>query len=273
MSKKTRIAFIGAGNMATALARGLQRSDSKIDWSIAATDPDDSQRARFTASVSGASVSANAAEALCGADVVIWAVKPQVLPAVAAEHASKTRDALHLSIAAGVRLLDLARWFGSSRIVRAMPNTPALVGAGICGLLAGAAVTDEDRIQVENILEPTGEIFWVSSDEAMDAVTAITGSGPAYVHHFMESLSEAAVQSGFEPELARRMVLATVLGTARLAQDQPVAFGVLRQQVTSRGGTTAAALDVLDARGTRDAVMAAARAALVRARELGAELS
>jgi pyrroline-5-carboxylate reductase len=179
-------------------------------------------------------------------------------------------SALQISVMAGIRSEAIVRATGSERVVRAMPNTPALIGQGIAGLYARAAVDAAGRAAVEQLLAPTGARLWVEREEDLDAVTALSGSGPAYVFYFVEAMMEAAADMGLGEAQGRTLALATVAGAAALAQrsDEPVAL--LRERVTSKGGTTHAALVSLEADGVKASIVKAIRAAQQRARELGA---
>jgi pyrroline-5-carboxylate reductase len=177
--------------------------------------------------------------------------------------------ALQLSVMAGIRSGTIARATGSDRIVRAMPNTPALIGQGIAGLYARPGVDAAERAAVELLLAPTGRTLWVDREEDLDAVTALSGSGPAYVFYLLESMMAAAAEMGLSPEQGRVLAQATVAGAAALAGQSPEPASVLRQQVTSKGGTTHAALTVMEAAGVGQAIVHAIRAAQKRAAELG----
>jgi pyrroline-5-carboxylate reductase len=182
-------------------------------------------------------------------------------------------DQLIISIAAGIRLGDLTRWLGGySKLVRVMPNTPALVRAGISGLCAAPSVSDADRAQAGQIMGAVGATLWLETEAQIDAVTAISGSGPAYVFYFIEALQQAALELGFDPEAARRLALQTFAGSVQLATQSEEAPAVLRARVTSKGGTTERAIAVMDAESLRAIVARATRAAAERSRELGDEL-
>jgi pyrroline-5-carboxylate reductase len=264
--------FIGGGNMASAivgglLARGARTADLRV------VEPLVAQRERLAARFPGVVLYATVvAEAILGADTVVLAVKPQQMRD-AARQLSPFIGAVPrvLSIAAGVRTGDLARWLGEyRRIVRAMPNTPALIGAGIAALYA----TPEARptaTPAAAILEACGEVVWVDDEAKLDAVTGVSGSGPAYVFYFMEALERAARELGLPSDDARKLVYATFAGSIALAQRSDDPPAVLRANVTSKGGTTAAALEVLAAAGVADAFVRAVKAATTRARELGDE--
>jgi pyrroline-5-carboxylate reductase len=195
-------------------------------------------------------------------------VKPQSF-AEAAAAAAHGAPALHLSVMAGVRSEALARAAGTDRVVRAMPNTPALIGAGIAGLFARKGVGAEDRALVERVLAPTGSLLWFDDEAALDAVTALSGSGPAYVFYVIEAMVEAGTQMGLEPQVARRLAQETVAGAAQLAMRSEESPAVLRERVTSKGGTTHAAITSLEADGVGPALVRAIHAARRRAEELG----
>jgi pyrroline-5-carboxylate reductase len=195
------------------------------------------------------------------------------VPEVAHALAPVAARALVVSIAAGVRVGDLSRWLGGhARIVRAMPNTPALSLAGMTGLYAPPQVTQADRTHAGEILGAAGDTIWVTDETQIDAITAVSGSGPAYVFYFIEALEQAAAELGFEPPAARRLALATFSGAVKLAAESTDPVSTLRSRVTSKGGTTERALAELDRHGVRDAIVSAARAAAERSRELGEAL-
>jgi pyrroline-5-carboxylate reductase len=263
----SNIAFIGGGNMAGALIGGLLKAGSPAT-SILVLEPfaaqRDSLQQRF-----GVGVLAEAGPALRQAQCVVWAVKPQSFAVAAASCAAHLDDALHLSVMAGVRCGAIARRAGARRIVRAMPNTPALIGQGIAGLYANAACLEADRAEAERLLAPTGALLWVQQEAQLDAVTALSGSGPAYVFYLVEAMTAAGVRLGLPAETAKRLALGTFSGAATLAAQSSLTATQLREQVTSKGGTTAAALDVLSQRAVAQAFDAALQAAALRAAELG----
>ena len=263
------IAFIGGGNMASAIIGGLIRVGRAAD-SILVIDPGEAQRQKLAADF-GVRTFAAADAALAAAAMVVWAVKPQFFRAAAAPCVPHCVAALHLSVMAGIRSGSIARATGSERVVRAMPNTPALIGQGIAGLYARRAVSSDDRAQVEAVLAPTGQTLWVAREEDLDAVTALSGSGPAYVFYFVEAMMQAAREMGLSNEQGRQLALATFAGAASLAQASDEAPEVLRERVTSTGGTTHAALSSLEASGVKTAFVKALRAAQQRARTLGDE--
>src|SRR5213075_1014620 len=208
--------------------------------------------------------------AVAHAELIVLAVKPSNVRAVARELATFLKRQVVLSIAAGIRLSDLSRWLlGYRRLVRAMPNTPALIGAGISALYALSGVDGEGRTRASSVLEAVGGILWCEREDELDAVTAVSGSGPAYVFYFLEALEQAARELGFKAAEARRLSLATFSGSMRLVEQSDSEPAVLRAQVTSKGGTTERAVAVLDQSGVKAAIVAAVKAARERASELG----
>lgn len=265
-----KILFIGGGNMATAMLGGLlQQGFAGSDLYVVEPSADKRQQlqAEFGVQVLAEDV------ALPPTEVVVLAVKPQQLPAVAQARAVELAGRLVISIAAGIRMADLDRWLGhAARLVRVMPNTPALVRAGISGAWLGPHATAADRVSAERILSSTGALVWVEDEAKLDAITAISGSGPAYVFYFMESLTEAASQLGFDAATARQLAYATFDGAIKLALASSDSAATLREKVTSKGGTTEAALRVLGEQGVQAAMVLAAQAAESRAAELADEL-
>ncbi|HRY89938.1 MAG TPA: pyrroline-5-carboxylate reductase [Rubrivivax sp.] len=259
--------FLGGGNMATALIGGLLRS-GRPAAAVTVVEPLAEQRARLEQQF-GVRTLAAADASLAGAAQVVWAVKPQVFPEAAAACGRQLAQALHLSVMAGIRCGAIAAATGAQRIVRSMPNTPALIGRGIAGLYATPAVSAAERAQVEALLAPAGATLWVAQEADLDAVTALSGSGPAYVFYFIEAMLQAAQDMGLSADQGRALALATFAGATELARqsDEPVAL--LRERVTSKGGTTHAALSSLQADGVREAFVRAIRAAQRRAHELG----
>ncbi|MDD2727730.1 pyrroline-5-carboxylate reductase [Malikia sp.] len=265
----TRIAFIGGGNMASAIIGGLIQQGLDGDR-ITVVEPLPEQRARLQAQF-GVRTEAAAGPALQGSDLVVWAVKPQVFKQVARDCAAQVAGALHLSVAAGIRSDSIAAWLGSERIVRAMPNTPALVGQGMTGLYARAAVEAADRALIDAVIGTTGQFLWVRQEADLDAVTALSGSGPAYVFYFLEAMRQAGTEMGLDAETATRLAIGTFAGAARLARDASEPPEVLRERVTSKGGTTYAALCSLEDSGVKASFVKALHAAGQRAKELGDE--
>lgn len=265
-----RIAFVGGGNMAAALIGGLIARGANAA-SLAAIDPSEAQRASLATRFGIAVHPAPSAEAL-EADVVVLAVKPQQMREAVASVAPHLRAPLLLSVAAGVRAVDLSRWLGGyGRIVRTMPNTPALVGLGATGLATLAGVTPADRALAEAIMGAVGETVWVDDESKLDAVTALSGSGPAYVFRFIESMIDGGVALGLDADQARRLAIQTVLGAAQLAASASEPPSVLRERVTSKGGTTAAALTVMAERDLPALVADSMAAACSRSEALGRE--
>ena len=265
------IAFIGGGNMARAIVGGLIKS-GRDALSVMVVDPDPAQRQRLHSEF-GVRTLAHAETALGSARTVVWAVKPQFFHAAAQGCAAHLGPALHLSVMAGIRSDSIARAVGSERIVRAMPNTPALIGQGIAGLYARGGVDAADRAGVEALLAPTGQSLWVAQEGALDAVTALSGSGPAYVFYVLEAMVQAACEMGLTQAQGQQLALATFAGATALARASDEPPQALRAQVTSKGGTTHAAISELDASGVKDAFVRAIAKAQQRARELGDEFA
>lgn len=267
------IAFVGGGNMATSLIGGLL-ADGYSPGRIRVAEPDASKR-QTLASRFSVSVYESNAEATDGTDVVILSVKPQVLREVAHDlgNTLKARPLL-ISIAAGVRTDSLLRWLGDAHwpLVRAMPNTPALIKCGMTGLYATRAASDGDHATAQAILNAVGATQWVEDEALMDAVTAVSGSGPAYFFLFMESMQSAAEQLGLKSEIARTLVLQTALGAARMAIESGEAPTRLRRRVTSPGGTTERALDLFQQGGLDELMFKALEGAMSRSKALAQEL-
>lgn len=262
------IAFIGGGNMATAIVGGLLKQGIAPSQ-LLVVDPTEAARERMAGL--GIRTLAQADASLAQAQVVVWAVKPQQFKEAAQACASHTSQALHYSVMAGLRTTDMAKCLGTPRVVRAMPNTPALVGLGMTGLFAGADVTDQERALVSALVAPTGQSMWLSQEADLDAVTALSGSGPAYVFYVLEAMMAAAEKLGLSSEQGRTLALATLGGATELARQSSDTPATLRQNVTSKGGTTYAAITTLEERGVKAAVMDAIEAAHKRAGELGDE--
>jgi pyrroline-5-carboxylate reductase len=267
------VTFIGGGNMATALIGGrVAAGASPRDFRV--VEPFETQRdalaVRYPSIVLFPAVER---AAIADADVVVFAVKPQQMREAAQAVAPQIATVpVVLSIAAGIRSADLSRWLGGySRIVRAMPNTPALVGAGVSGVWAAPFVDAASRAAAASMLRAAGDVVWFDDEASLDAVTAVSGSGPAYVFYFLEAMEAAAVDLGLAPAAARKLAYATVAGGIALAQKSDADPATLRAQVTSKGGTTARAIETLDRQGVKAAFVAAIRAAALRAKELGDE--
>ena len=269
-----RSTFIGGGNMASAMIGGLlARGAAAPDIRVA--EPLPAQRDRLAARFAGVDVHPSiAAATVAGSDIVVVAVKPQQMQD-AARQLSPFIGAvpLVLTIAAGVRCDDLSRWLGGyRRIVRAMPNTPALIGAGISGLYATPEALPNAAAAVQ-VLEACGEVIRCDDERDLDAVTGVSGSGPAYVFYFLEALEQAAIDLGIDAGDARKLAYTTFAGSIALAQQSADPPATLRTNVTSKGGTTARALQVLDAANVKLHFIAAVKAAAQRARELGDEIA
>jgi pyrroline-5-carboxylate reductase len=265
-----KIAFLGGGNMATALIGGLVANGhdasriSVIEMSPAAREK---LGARYPVRVTTAPD-----DAMKGADTLVLAVKPQDMKRALASLGSEVRSALVISVAAGITLDTLSRWLGGHRrIVRCMPNTPGLIGAGITGLYASPDVDEQERKKAETILRAVGEVVWLSEERLIDPVTAVSASGPAYVFWFIEQLAAAAVKLGIPKDDALKLAKQTVLGAAKLAVSSEKDPSQLRQDVTSKGGTTEAALNVFEQEKLAERFLRAVEAASRRGEEMGKE--
>ena len=263
------LAFIGGGNMATALIGALVRSGQPAAR-VLVVDPGDAARTRLQRDW-GVTTLPTPDARLQAAGLVVWAVKPQQFREAAVAAAPFVGGALQLSVAAGIRCASIAAWTGAARIVRSMPNTPALVGRGMTGLYATAQATAADRALAEAVMGLTGALLWVEDEALLDAVTALSGSGPAYVFYLLEAMREAGTAMGLTPEQALTLAIETFAGAAELARQAGEPPETLRTRVTSKGGTTAAALEVLQARDVHGAFVAALQAARRRAAELADE--
>jgi pyrroline-5-carboxylate reductase len=266
-----RIAFIGGGNMARSLIGGLVRTG--IDAADIAVAEPNAQLRDALARDFGVEVHEDNADAARGAKVLLLAVKPQVMqPVCTGLAATVQRDApLVISIAAGIRVDQLDDWLGGSvALVRSMPNTPALIGAGASGLYANAAASAQQRDLAVRVLGAAGLTVWIDREDQMDVVTALSGSGPAYFFLLVEALEDAAVAQGLGRDAARALATQTALGAGRMLREDGEPPARLRERVTSPGGTTQAALDAFAAGGLRELVAAAIAAATVRGRELSA---
>ena len=262
-----KLGFIGGGNMAAAMIGGLlKRGFVAKDINVA--EPQSERRAWLTHEF-GVHVEESAAQVL-QADVIVLSVKPQQMQDVLSQLPSLRPQQLVLSIAAGVRAADISRWMqGHAAIVRAMPNTPALVGQGATGLYAQDAVTAEQRTWADEIMAAVGTVVWVEREAMIDAVTAISGSGPAYVFYFIEALEAAGIALGLSPETSRQLTVQTFLGAATLATQDTASPAELRTRVTSKGGTTERGVMALEEADIKQAIARAAHAAAARAAEMG----
>lgn len=264
-----RLAFIGGGNMARAIIAGLLAKEAAQAAEIMVVEPDASTRLRLLAEHGVKAIEAPNAD-IAHAHVVILAVKPQNMREAAGQLAAVAGDSLFITIAAGIRVGDLSRWLGGrTRIVRSMPNTPAMVHAGITGLHAPAEVDEGDRALAERILGAVGATLWFDKESDLDAVVAVSGSGPAYVFYAIEALENAAKDLGLPDGASRSLALWTFVGATKLAIERGEDPAQLRAQVTSKGGTTEAALKVLEAAGVKQHFIDAVRAARDRSVEMG----
>ncbi|WP_343587292.1 pyrroline-5-carboxylate reductase [Herbaspirillum sp.] len=265
-----KIAFIGGGNMATALIGGLVGKVAEPQ-NIHVVDPNADSLLALQNKF-GITTATAIDGTLASSDVIVLAVKPQQIRDVMAAVKPLIGAQLVLSIAAGIRIADISRWLdGHQAVVRAMPNTPALIGRGIAGMAAGNGVSTLQRAQADSILKAVGETVWVSSEEQLDAVTAISGSGPAYVFYFLEAMEKAAVELGLSSAEGLQLAKATFDGATELARRSEEPVATLRDRVTSKGGTTYAALVSMEQSGVKDAIVTALKAAATRSKELGDE--
>lgn len=266
-----KICFIGGGNMATALIGGLiGKGYAARDIAVVEMSPQARERlaAKFPVRISTAPD-----VAMQGSEIVVLAVKPQDMRAALASLAGFSKEKLVISIAAGIGVEALSRWLGGHRkIVRCMPNTPGLIGAGISGLFASSDVSSSEKRQAEIILRAVGDVVWLAEERLVDPVTAVSASGPAYVFWFIEQLAAAAEKLGIGRDEAMRLAKQTVLGAAQLAAQSPDSPAALRRNVTSKGGTTEAALRVFDEEKLAERFIRAVEAASRRGEEMGREL-
>jgi len=271
-----KICFIGGGNMATALIAGLAGKVAQAA-DIHVVDPNADALERLRTQY-GVTTSPDIGTAVAASDVIVLAVKPQQMRDVTAHLKTELQSQLAnkpllLSIAAGIRGADLSRWLGGyGAIVRTMPNTPALIGQGITGMVAMAGVSAAQKDAADSIMRAVGQTVWLDEESLIDPVTAVSGSGPAYVFYFLEAMQQAAAEMGLSAEQGKALALATFTGAAQLAAQSEEPVEVLRQRVTSKGGTTHAAITSMEAAGVKQAIVEAMKAAAARGRELGEEL-
>jgi pyrroline-5-carboxylate reductase len=265
-----KISFIGGGNMAAALIGGLANkvtAGKNVHVVDINADALQNLSAKF-----GVTTAQAIDDTIAQSDIIVLAVKPQQLKEVVLQLAPFVNKQLVLSIAAGIRLVDLSRWLGGhNALVRAMPNTPALIGRGITGLVATAGVSASQKDTAGKILQTVGETVWLDDEQLIDAVTGVSGSGPAYVFYFIEAMQEAAVALGLTPEQGIALAKATFAGAAELAVNSEEPVSVLRARVTSKGGTTYAGLMSLEESGVKEAIGRAVKAAADRGHALGEE--
>ena len=266
---KPKIGFIGGGNMASALIGGLAgKLTAAANIHVVEINPEARQRLQQL----GVQTADRIDAAIAGCDVILLAVKPQQMREVAAQLKPHLQMQLLLSIAAGIRAADLSRWLGGhGAIVRSMPNTPALIGRGITGMVALPGVTPAQKASADAIMRAVGATVWLSDEALIDSVTAVSGSGPAYVFYFIEAMQKAGVQLGLTPAQATELSIATFVGAAHLAAEADETVALLRERVTSRGGTTHAALASMQDSGVAEAIVRAIEAAAARGKALGEE--
>ncbi|WBS03897.1 pyrroline-5-carboxylate reductase [Pseudoduganella sp. SL102] len=270
-----KIAFIGGGNMAAALVAGLAGKVTP-GANIHVVDPNPAALEALHAG-HGVTTAPSIDAAVSAAEVIVLAVKPQSMREAVAPLVPLLASAAHaplvLSIAAGIRSADLSRWLGGyGAIVRCMPNTPALIGMGIAGLVASAGVTQAQRLAADQVLKAVGGTVWLDDEAQIDAVTGVSGSGPAYVFYFIEAMQQAAVELGLTAGQGLELAKATFTGAAQLAAQSQEPVSVLRERVTSKGGTTYAALTSMEESGVKAAIVNAVKAAAARGRELGEQM-
>jgi pyrroline-5-carboxylate reductase len=271
MNVAMNVVFIGGGNMADALIGGMLKSGFAPEQLRAVEVSGDARRR--LADKYRIECYDEPRKAMRPGDVVVFAVKPQQMKEAARFSGLKDNANLVISIAAGITLPTLSRWLGGyARMIRAMPNTPSLIGAGIAGLYAPAGVSDSEKKQAEAILGAVGATVWIEEEALLDAVTAVSASGPAYVFWFIEQLAAAGESLGLNPETSRKLALETVLGAAKLAAQSADAPAVLRERVTSKGGTTEAALKAFEEQKLAERFLRAVEAARDRGAEMGTQL-
>jgi pyrroline-5-carboxylate reductase len=278
ISQNTHITFIGGGNMGRALISGLLANGAQANQlSVVEANASTGLQLHHDFGLQIIGALEQIAFDFSKNNVVVMAIKPQDFNVAAKVLSAKLKHAtapgpLILSIAAGIRLKDMSRWLDHERCVRAMPNTPALIGKGITGLFADAAVNPSDRALAETICNTVGQAVWVNEEKLMDAVTAVSGSGPAYVFAFLEAMQSSGEKLGLDAATARKLAYATLEGATQLAHNSDEHAGVLRERVTSKGGTTAAALDILKQLDWHGALEKAIDAANQRGKTMGDEL-
>ncbi|MEO8188566.1 MAG: pyrroline-5-carboxylate reductase [Burkholderiaceae bacterium] len=265
-----QIAFIGGGNMASAIIQGLLRQGNAAPETISVVEPWQEARDRLRKQF-GVLAQAAPGAFLAKAQTVVWAVKPQTFKEAALPVGPHTQAALHLSVAAGIPSDSIVRWLGNERVVRSMPNTPALIGKGITALYARPGIDAQQKQGIERIIRSTGDLLWMDDEDQLDAVTALSGSGPAYVFFFLEAMTEAGQQMGLSQQQAYQLAVATFAGASELARSSDESPQVLRQRVTSKAGTTHAAITSMEASHVGVAFQKAMLAARDRAREMGQE--
>lgn len=270
MQNDLKIGFIGGGNMATALIAGLAGKLTAAG-NIHVVDPNAGALQKL-AQQFGVCTAQQIDAGLAGSDVIVLAVKPQQMKEAVAQLQPHVSSQLILSIAAGIRGVDLSRWLnGHTAIVRTMPNTPALIGLGITGMVALAGVSPAQRDAADAIMRAVGATVWLDDEALIDPVTAVSGSGPAYVFYFIEAMQQAAQEMGLSAEQGTQLAIATFVGASQLAAQSSEPVALLRERVTSKGGTTYAALTSMQESGIKEAIAKALKAAAARGKELGEE--
>ncbi|MBX9894587.1 MAG: pyrroline-5-carboxylate reductase [Nitrosomonas sp.] len=265
-----KITFVGGGNMASALISGLLKQGfSARQLQVVEINPGSREKLKLDF---GIAVYENLADGVTGSDVIVLSVKPQQFPDLIKDLAPLLNNQLVISIAAGICATDIVRWLnGHNRIIRAMPNTPSLVGSGVAGLYAAPGIGEQDKKNAESILAAVGSTLWVDEEELLHAVTAISGSGPAYVFYFIEAMQQAGVELGLTAEQARRLSLLTFTGASKLASSSDDDVTLLRARVTSKGGTTEQAIQTMEKNEIKCKIIAAIHAASDRSREMSDE--
>jgi len=272
MQTELKIAFIGGGNMAGALIGGLANRLT-AGANIHVVDPNQATLEKLRQQF-GLTTATAIGEAVAGCDMVVLAVKPQQMKEVVAALQPQLRSQVIVSVAAGVRASDLSRMLGGhGAIVRTMPNTPALIGKGMTGMAALPGVSPAQRDAAEAVMRAVGKTLWVSDEALLDPVTAVSGSGPAYVFYFIEAMQQAAQEMGLSAEQGVELAIATFVGAAQLAADSDEPVSLLRERVTSKGGTTYAALTSMESDGVKQSIIKALKAAAARGKEMGEEFS
>jgi len=255
--------------MASAIIGGLLKRGAPAT-SIQVVEPLDEQRQKLKEQF-GVQLHAAPGAPLASAALVVWAIKPQIFKDAALQTRFHTKTALHLSVAAGITSSSIAHWLGTDHVVRAMPNTPALIGKGMTALFGRLAVSDAGRMLVDRVIKTTGQRLWLDDEDQLDVVTALSGSGPAYVFYFIEAMIEAGVAMGLNREQAHQLAVGTFVGSAALAKASTEPIEILRSRVTSKGGTTFAAITSMEKDKVKTLFMRAMQAARQRAKEMGDE--
>lgn len=267
-----KVTFIGGGNMASALISGLlQQSYSAKQLHVVEINAENCEKIKHAF---GVSALPDLADGVIGSDVIVLSVKPQQLFELTQKLVPLLNDQLIVSIAAGIRATDIMRWLGGyQRVVRAMPNTPSLVRSGVAGLYAISSVSEQDRKNAESILAAVGSTLWVEEEEMLHAVTAISGSGPAYVFYFIEAMQQAGIELGLTPAQARQLSEETFAGASKLASISDEDVATLRARVTSKGGTTEQAVLAMEKNEIKCKIIDAIHAASERSHEMSDEFS